>query len=93
VRFLYVALVSTSLLLGLSFVIPYGLPWRSDNPSMAWLQSGLGWVAIAFDTAVLLSLLNVVVPWWAVLLILLAQDVVFAWRRIVLVRTRRRRSK
>lgn len=82
-------LVGVSVVLGLCFVIVFGRPWRSDNPAMAWLQWALAAVALAFDAMVMVSLFRVAVPMWAVALILLAQDGVFAWRLAKLARTRR----
>jgi hypothetical protein len=85
----YAALISVSLLLGLGFVIPFGPPWRTEIPSMAWLQAGLAWVAVAVDAALFLSLFHVPVPAVVGLAILLTQDVVFGWRVAVLARERR----
>lgn len=87
-RVVFAVLIGVSMLLGLGFVIPFGPPWRSESPGMAWLQAGLAWVALAFDTALFLSLFHVAVPVAAVVLILLAQDVVFGWRVMALVKER-----
>jgi hypothetical protein len=89
-RALFVALIGLSLGLGLAFVIAFGSPRRSANPSMAWLQVGLAWVAVAFDAVLLLSMFHIVVSLWLVAMILLAQDAVFAWRLGVLIQTRRK---
>ncbi len=88
---MFVILISVSLVLGLGFVLTLGSPRRSEVPSMAWLQAGLAWVAVAFDAVLFMSVFHVAVPVWSVALILLAQDVVFAWRLWVLVQTRRHR--
>ena len=86
----YALVVGTSLLLGLWFVIAFGPPWRSENPPMAWLQAGLALAAIAFDVVVLLALFRLIPIAWSGLLVLAAQDAVFAWRLAVLLRARRR---
>ena len=88
-RAVFAVLIGVSMLLGLGFVIPFGPPWRSQNPGMAWLQAGLAWVALAFDTALFLSLFHIAVPVVAVALILLTQDIVFGWRVAVLIGERR----
>lgn len=88
-RIVFAVLIGVSMLLGLGFVIPFGPPWRSENPPMAWLQAGLAWVALAFDSALFLSLFHVAMPVVVVVLILLAQDTVFGWRLAVLIRERR----
>jgi hypothetical protein len=88
---MFVILISVSLTLGLGFVLTLGSPRRSEVPSMAWLQAGLAWVAVAFDAVLFMSVFHVAVPVWSVALILLSQDVVFAWRLWVLIQTRRHR--
>jgi hypothetical protein len=55
---------------------------------MTWLQSGLAWVAVAFDLALLLALLRLHVPAWVYGAILFTQDVVFGWRLVLLRRAR-----
>lgn len=89
---LFAILISFSLTLGLGFVLTLGSPRRSEVPSMAWLQAGLAWVAVAFDAVLFMSLFHITVPVWSVALILLAQDVVFAWRLWVLIQTRRKKD-
>ena len=37
-RAVFAVLIGVSMLLGLGFVIPFGPPWRSQNPGMAWLN-------------------------------------------------------
>ena len=83
------ALITVSALLGLVFVATLGLPWRSANPAMAWLQSMLAWAAIAFDTVLLLAVFRVHVPTWIVAAILLGQDAAFAWRLWLLLKVQR----
>ena len=87
-RIVFGVLIGVSMLLGASFLASYGPPWRSDRPLTAWVQSGLAWVALAFDTALFLSLFYVLVPLWIVALILLAQDIVYTVRLIALRRAR-----
>jgi hypothetical protein len=84
-----IVMVAVSMVLGLIFVITLGPPWKSENPSMTWLQALLAWVALQFDVALFLSAFHVVVPIWVVLLILLSQDVVFGWRLWLLLKKRR----
>jgi hypothetical protein len=86
---LFGVLIGASVLLGLWFVLALGAPWRSESPTMAWLQAAIAWVAVAFDVALLLALLRIHVPAWGFVLILLAQDVVFGWRLALLWRARR----
>jgi len=88
VRIVFAVLIGVSMLLGLDFVVSFGPPWRSESPAMAWLQAGLAWVALAFDTVLLLALFRVAAPMWIVALILLGQDAVYAWRLVVLRRAR-----
>jgi len=77
---------------GLAFVAAYGDPRRNETPSMAWLQAGLAWVAVGFDVVLMLALFHVVVPWFLVVVVLLAQDCVFGWRLYVLFAARREKS-
>lgn len=91
-RVIYGLLILVSLAFGLSFVVAYGDPRRNETPSMAWLQAGLAWVALTFDVIFLLAVFHVVAPWWAVLVALLGQDIVFGWRLYVLFAARREKS-
>ncbi len=86
---LFAILFGSSALLGLWFVAALGSPTHSAEPSMAWLQAGLALVAVMVDVMLLLALYHVRAPGWAYALVLLAQDVVFAWRLVVLYRARR----
>ena len=82
-------LVAGSIGLSLWFVVALGPPWRSQAPTIAWLQAAWAWVAILFEALLLLALFRVGVPLpvWGV--VLFAQDGVFAWRLILLRRSRR----
>jgi hypothetical protein len=88
-RWLFVALIGASALLGLWFVIELGRPWHSELPPMAWLQTTIASAAVAFDVVLLLALLRVPVPMFVFALIVAAQDGVFAWRLVRLHAARR----
>ena len=88
-RVLFGFLIAGSIGLGLWFIVSYGRPWRSDYPAMAWLQSALAAVPVAFDSLLLLALFKLTAPVWLVVAILAAQDVVFGWRVVTLMRARR----
>lgn len=81
-------LVAASILLTLWFVISLGDPRRSENATVAWLLAAWGWITIAFETLLLLALLHVHVPTWVAVLVLFAQDAIFAWRLVLLRRAR-----
>jgi len=82
-------LVAASAGLSLWFVLYLGPPWRSENPAVAWLLAAWAWSTAAFQALLLLALFRIVVPLWLVALVLFAQDAVFAWRLVLLRRTRR----
>lgn len=93
-RVVYVVLVGASVLLGLWFVVALGRPWRSELPSIAWLQTIVVSVAVAFDLVVLLALFGVATPAWGVALVLASQDAAFSYRlfRLRLARREDRRA-
>lgn len=80
IRALFIALMAGSALLGLSFVLALGRPWRSEVPAAAWLQAMLAAVTVAFDVVIVLVMLAVAVPPWVVVAVVAVQDGVFAWR-------------
>lgn len=82
------ALVAASILLTLWFVISLGDPRRSDSPTVAWLLAAWGWITVAFETLLLLALLRIHVPSWLAVLVLFAQDGIFAWRLVLLRKAR-----
>lgn len=84
----FALLIGASIALGSWFAWELGAPWRSGAPMMAWLQAALAWVTVAFDATLLAALFRVHVPPWVYGVILLAQDVVFGWRLVMLRRAR-----
>jgi hypothetical protein len=82
-------LVAASIGLSLWFVVSLGNPRRSESPTMAWLLSAWAWVTVAFETLLLLALFRIHVPAWLAAVVLFAQDGIFAWRLVLLRRTRR----
>lgn len=83
------ALVAASILLTLWFVLQLGDPRRSQSPTVAWLLAAWGWITIAFEALLLAALLRIHVPSWLAVLVLFAQDGIFAWRLVLLHRSRR----
>ena len=81
-------LVAASIGLSLWFVFSLGPPQGSGNVPVAWLLAAWAWVTIAFEVLLLLALLHVHVPPWLAALVLLVQDGVFAWRIVLLRRSR-----
>ena len=82
-------LVAASIVLSLWFVLSLGDPRRSENPIVAWLLAAWAWVTVAFEVLLLLALFRVHVPPWLAVVVLFAQDSVFAWRMVLLRRSRR----
>lgn len=82
-------MVAISLALGLTFTITLGPPWKTQNPSMAWLQAWLAWIAVSIDAVLLISSFGVEIGNWVVGLILLGQDIIFGWRLWLLLKIRR----
>jgi hypothetical protein len=82
------ALVGASISLSLWFVVSLGDPRRTANPPVAWLLAAWGWITIAFELLLLLALLRIHVPPWLAVGVLAAQDTVFAWRLVLLRRSR-----
>jgi hypothetical protein len=85
----FALLLGGSALFSAGFALDLGRPWRSEVPSMAWLQAGLAWAAAAVDVSLLLAVFGVHVPVWVYVAVLLAQNAVFGWRWFVLRRARR----
>ena len=81
-------LVAASIGLSLWFVLSLGPPMRSANVKVAWLLAAWAWVTVAFELLLLLTLFHVHVPIWLAALVLLVQDGVFAWRIVLLRRSR-----
>lgn len=79
-RVVFVALFALSVLLGIAFVVSLGRPWRSELPGAAWLQAILAACAAAFELLFMLLLLKLAAPVWVWGLVVVAQDVAFAWR-------------
>lgn len=88
-RYLLEVLVAGSIGLTLWFVLDLGPPWKSENPSVAWLLAAWGWVTVAFETLLLLTLFSIRFPLLLAALVLAVQDTVFAWRLVILRRARR----
>lgn len=82
-------LVGASFLLTVVFALWLGPPWRSENPTGAWLWAGLAWSTAVFDGLLFLSLLRISVPIWIAIAALLVQDVVYTWRLFLLYEARR----
>lgn len=78
-------LIAASILLSLAFVLTLGHP----RGAVAWMLAGWAWTTAALETLLLLATFRVHVPAWAAVVVLLAQDAVFAWRIVLLWRSRR----
>jgi len=89
VRAVLQLLVGGSIGLTLWFVLSLGPPRNSQNPSVAWLLAAWAWVTIAFETLLLLALFSVMVPSWLAAGVIAAQDGIFAWRLVLLRKSRR----
>lgn len=89
---LFAVLFGYSVLVGASFLLVLGRPWRHSDRAMAWLLSGAAVIALTWDLAWFLALLGVVGWWsqWVLGLSLAAQDAFFTWRLWLVLRAKRR---
>ncbi len=78
------ALITGSILLTLTFAIALGRP----SGAVGWMLAAWAWVTATFELLLLLSTFRVAVPIWIAASVLLAQDVIFTWRLVLLWRSR-----
>ena len=82
-------LLALSIVLSVWFAAEIWPPWRSEDPSTAWLLVAWASTAAALETMFLLATLRVEVPGPVALLVLVAQDAVLVWRLVKVRRGRR----
>ena len=89
------AALVASMLLGLAFLYGLGRPWRVPDElrTQAWLQAALVAMPIALEELLLMVVMRVPPPLWAVVGVLLGQDAVYGWRLFVLVRAHQERIR
>jgi UDP-N-acetylmuramyl pentapeptide phosphotransferase/UDP-N-acetylglucosamine-1-phosphate transferase len=84
-------LIGISVLLSFLFAVSLWPPWRSHDPSVAWLLFVLAVAAGVFDLFVLLATLQIRVNPLLALFVLVGQDAAMVWRLLAVRRTRRSR--
>jgi hypothetical protein len=84
-----------SMALGIAFGVGLGRPWLAPRAlrTQAWLQLALVALPIMLDMVLLLITLRVVPPVWVIATVLSAQDAVYLWRLVVLVRAHHERNR
>lgn len=89
------AAIVVSMLLGLIFLYGLGRPWRAPDELrvQAWLQSALVVSPVALELLLLLVVVRIPPPLWAVIGVLVCQDAVYTWRLLVLIRDRHERIR
>lgn len=84
-----VSLIVLGMLLELLFIATLWPPWRSQYPAMSWLLTLLSSAFFGYDLMILLATLDVSRPVFLALGILVAKDVILAWRIKVALKARK----
>lgn len=83
-RDILIAELGMIVVLGMIFLVLYGLPTRSRDPRMAWHIASLTAVSVVEAAMLFLVTIGVLVPWWTILVIFAAADVLMVWRLVLL---------
>lgn len=89
----YIALLGYASVAGLAFILFFGPPWHTNSPRMAWLQAGIALSSFGIDALLVLVLLRIIPPPWAILGVLLFKDIVFTWRLVTLLALHRKERR
>jgi hypothetical protein len=90
-RWVYLALVSLSLLPTVAYGVLLGAPWRHPDRRTAWLITSWVWTAGALEARLFFALAGVHLPQWVNAAILVGPAAVAWWRLWDFLRVRRGR--
>jgi hypothetical protein len=83
------ALLAISIALSLWFAREMWPPWRSADPTTAWLLFSWACTAASLETVFLAATLSIEVPALLALLVIVAHDAVMVWRMVKVRQARR----
>lgn len=81
--------LTLAVILGVTFSVLYGWPWRARDPAMAWHIASFAAVSAVEAEMLMLVLMGVPVPAWVVIVVYAGMNLVLAWRLGLLLMRRR----
>lgn len=77
-----------AVVMAVTFLAFFGLPWRHEDPGMGWHIAGFTFAITSLLALLLAAVLGVVVQLWLAALVLAAVDGVLTWRLVLYIRSK-----